>query len=234
MANIKSVLDADQAVWFGFCLPDDESWTDLYSFWGNGGNTTVYDFDPYSGKNWVDDEGGCHAVLIVGYEDDADVPYWTVLNSWATANGSRPEGAFRMKMYSNYDNNYYLDGESQQMFYFQTLTTDFDASAFDCPVALDSENLYFTPLGGQGLITVSAASVCDWTVQEDLSWLEATSGTSGTGGGEIVFSVDAYQNSLEPRTGTISVGGKSITITQYGGTRDASSTSGCFLDRAGE
>ena len=47
--------------------------------------------------------GGCHAVVIVGYnDDDPNNPYWIVLNSWGS-NAGRPNGFFRMKMNMNYD-----------------------------------------------------------------------------------------------------------------------------------
>ncbi|THB81076.1 MAG: hypothetical protein D3926_03885 [Desulfobacteraceae bacterium] len=105
IANIKAVLDAGKAVWFAFYLPDDTSWNAFYNFWNNQAETALWDPDPYCGQSWVTDEGGGHAVLCVGYNDNDPNPanhYWEIVNSWGTANGGRPNGIYRMKMDIDY------------------------------------------------------------------------------------------------------------------------------------
>jgi hypothetical protein len=106
IANIKAELDAQRALYFGFCLPDDAAWTNFSNFWENGDSASLFDYDPYNGLPWNDSQGGCHAVLLVGYNDTDPSPsnhYWLLLNSWG-ATSHRPDGTFRVKMNMNYDN----------------------------------------------------------------------------------------------------------------------------------
>jgi hypothetical protein len=53
------------------------------------------DFDAYSGGVYVPTttaQGGAHCILVVGFNDDAPVPYWIVKNSWGTAWGMQGFG----------------------------------------------------------------------------------------------------------------------------------------------
>ncbi len=102
--NIKAVLDANKAVSFAFYLADDADWYDFFDFWRNEGESALWDPNPYCGHTWLDEEGGGHAVLCVGYNDEDPDPanhYWIILNSWG-ANDGRPNGLFRMKMDIDY------------------------------------------------------------------------------------------------------------------------------------
>jgi hypothetical protein len=69
IANIKSVLDNNKAVWFGFYLATVADWNDFYDFWDNDGESVIWDFASYTGHTYVEDEGGGQAVLCVGYDD---------------------------------------------------------------------------------------------------------------------------------------------------------------------
>lgn len=103
IANIKNALHAGKAVYLGFFLPNEIAWNEFFDFW---------DFEPdliwdptfYCGMNYIEGEGGGHAVVIVGYDEtDPQNPYWIVLNSWGTAYGARPQGTFKMAMNIDYD-----------------------------------------------------------------------------------------------------------------------------------
>jgi hypothetical protein len=107
VANIKAVLDNNRGIYLSMCLPDGTAWGDFDpTFWGNGQATDIYDLDKFDG--WTYDQtkgGGCHAVLVVGYDDidpNPDNHYWLVLNSWGTT-ANRPDGTFRARMNMNYD-----------------------------------------------------------------------------------------------------------------------------------
>ncbi|MFC1892905.1 C1 family peptidase [Chloroflexota bacterium] len=130
IANIKSVLNQDKGVWFAFFLATDADWTTFFSFWGNQGESVVWDPDSSCGN--IRDAGfGGHAVLCVGYNnDDADPAnhYWIMVNSWGTDSGGRPNGIFRMAMDMDYSC-YYWDPYPTQGYYslyWQTLDMTWD------------------------------------------------------------------------------------------------------------
>ena len=128
IANIKNVLHQNRGVEFGFYLATQSDWDNYYNFWDNQGENAIWNPDFSCGHSWVSEEGGGHATLIVGYNDDDDAnPYWIVLNSWGTANGNRPNGLFRLAMNMNYDCNFYYpdDGKNYYSFDFETLTVEF-------------------------------------------------------------------------------------------------------------
>lgn len=66
-----------------------------------------------------------------------------------------------------------------------------------------------------GTVSVDTLTGCSWSASSAASWLTITSGASGSGDGTVNFSV-AGNTSLSPRTGTITVGGETFTVTQAG------------------
>lgn len=126
IANIKAVLDSDRAVWFGYFLPNTAAWTaHQTNFWNNQGENALWDPDPYCGQRYNRTEGGGHAVVLVGYNDEDPNPnnhYWEFVNSWGTAGGTRPNGLFRMKMRINYKCSFTrFPLPRQQALFWQTL-----------------------------------------------------------------------------------------------------------------
>jgi hypothetical protein len=76
------------------------------------------------------------------------------------------------------------------------------------PVAGD-----YTEAGGSGTFDVITGAGCDWTAVSNDSWIQVTSGGSGTGNGTVGYSVDA--NTLPiPRQGTITAAGNTFTVRQ--------------------
>lgn len=69
--------------------------------------------------------------------------------------------------------------------------------------------------GGAGSFTVNAALSCIWTATPTAPWISITSGSSGNGPGTVQFAAAA--NTSPSRTGTITVGGQTFTITQETG-----------------
>ncbi len=103
IANIKNVLNQNRGVVFVFWLPDNADWNNFYSFWNNQSEGDSWDPDYSYGHTWVDDEGGGHAVLCVGYNDNnPNDSYWIIVNSWG-APANRPNGIFHLNMNYNYD-----------------------------------------------------------------------------------------------------------------------------------
>jgi hypothetical protein len=66
-----------------------------------------------------------------------------------------------------------------------------------------------------GAISVSTGSACAWTATSPQSWITVASG-SHSGLGSVAYTVAANSTS-STRTGTISVAGQTVTITQAAG-----------------
>lgn len=70
--------------------------------------------------------------------------------------------------------------------------------------------------GASGIITLTTSPNCQWTAVTNVPWITVSnSAASGTGNSEIPFTVAANSNAA--RTGIITVGGKTFTITQAAG-----------------
>jgi hypothetical protein len=136
IANIKSILDQNKAVWFAFLLPDNSAWRDFFDFWDLEDEAAVYEIDKFNGDTYDWSEGGGHAVLCVGYNDqDPNNSYWVMLNSWGTTYG-RPSGLFQINMDMAYDSCYphpYLPGVCYDSFYWETLDVSFVPTTIVAP-----------------------------------------------------------------------------------------------------
>ena len=67
--------------------------------------------------------------------------------------------------------------------------------------------------GGTGTVDVTTTSACAWTATSNDAWITITSGASGTGSGQVVFSV-ALNSTGSPRSGTLTVAGQTATVNQ--------------------
>lgn len=72
----------------------------------------------------------------------------------------------------------------------------------------------FTAAGASGVVTVASMS-CSWTATSNDSWITITSGSSGTGSGTVSYFVSA-KTTGGARTGTMTIGGQTFTVTQSG------------------
>jgi len=104
IANIKSVLHQNKAIYFAYWLASAADWLTFQNWWDDSLETAIWSGDYSCGKVWTS-TGGSHAVLCVGYNDDDPNPdnhYWLIVNSWG-APSNRPNGLFRIPMHYNYD-----------------------------------------------------------------------------------------------------------------------------------
>ncbi|HEX9960277.1 MAG TPA: BACON domain-containing carbohydrate-binding protein, partial [Pyrinomonadaceae bacterium] len=84
-----------------------------------------------------------------------------------------------------------------------------------CTFSINPTGTTIPAAGGSGSFNVTASnSACGWTAAMNDAWISITSG-SGTGSGAVSFTVQA--NPGPQRTGSITVGGQTFTITQTGG-----------------
>jgi hypothetical protein len=85
-------------------------------------------------------------------------------------------------------------------------------AAAPCGFSLSPATIDMAAAGGEGRTTVSAGGGCAWTAVSNAAWITVTSGSSGTGGGVVVF--NAAANAGAARSGTITIGGQTLTVTQ--------------------
>jgi hypothetical protein len=89
-------------------------------------------------------------------------------------------------------------------------------ASVSCSYALAPPSQSFGTGGGTGSVSMTTTSGCGWSAASDSSWITITGGGSGSGNGTINFSVAS--NGGADRTGHISAGGQSATISQSGTT----------------
>lgn len=93
----------------------------------------------------------------------------------------------------------------------QTLTVTQQAAP--CTFVIAPLGQTIPSAAGSGTVTVTAGETCGWTAtSNNPDWLTVTDGAAGTGNGAVSFSADA--NPGVPRTGTLTIGGQTFTVTQ--------------------
>ena len=133
IANIKSYLDNNQAVYFAMWYPDWLSTPRFGEWWHNETEQDVYDPGFPCGRPYIDGEGSGHAMLCVGYDDtDPNNPYWIILNSWGTEWGQRPNGLLHLDMNMDYACSYPDPASSRDVWASSWATLDV---GFDLPTS---------------------------------------------------------------------------------------------------
>jgi PKD repeat protein len=84
-----------------------------------------------------------------------------------------------------------------------------------CSYAIDPTGSSYGVSGGTGRFGVTALAGCAWSAQTADTWITFDQSASGTGDGEIRFTV-APNPSSDPRTGSIHVAGWTHNVYQYG------------------
>jgi hypothetical protein len=85
-----------------------------------------------------------------------------------------------------------------------------------CELRLSSTRESIGPAGGTRSVHVDASNPqCSWTATAQVSWISITDGRSGTGDGAVSFRVAAADGST--RTGTLTIGGRTVTVVQAPG-----------------
>lgn len=84
--------------------------------------------------------------------------------------------------------------------------------ASGCIFTLTPDEQTVAPEGENGSFSVATLDVCNWTPVSDVPWITIISAGPGAGDGEVTFAVAI--NTDASRTGTISVGDQTVTISQ--------------------
>lgn len=96
-------------------------------------------------------------------------------------------------------------------------TLTLTVTAAPCTFSISPTSASYASSGGTGTVavTVTSGSGCTWTASSGASWITISSGASGTGSGTVAYSVAA--NAGVARTGTMTIAGLSLTVTQAAG-----------------
>jgi hypothetical protein len=84
-----------------------------------------------------------------------------------------------------------------------------------CSYTVAGNALNFGAAGGPGGVAVSAPAGCSWTAQSGVPWISLTAGAAGSGPGVVSLQVAATDG--PSRTGTVTVAGRTVTVTQSPG-----------------
>ncbi len=82
-------------------------------------------------------------------------------------------------------------------------------------ITLSASSAQYDAGGGDSTFDVTAMGNCVWSATTQDSWIRITAGETGTGSGQVAYSVSPNPTSTA-RTGTISVGSRVFTINQDG------------------
>ena len=82
--------------------------------------------------------------------------------------------------------------------------------------SLSYDNKLIGEDGGSGTVELYTEGNAAWTAVSDVSWISIATGASGAGNGSIMYVVDPYTQTSASRTGTITIAGKKLYITQRG------------------
>jgi hypothetical protein len=84
-----------------------------------------------------------------------------------------------------------------------------------CAYTLSATSMTMSATGGTGTVSVATGSGCAWTASSSASWLTATGGASGSGPGTVTVAAAANSGPTS-RTGSLTVAGQSVSVTQQG------------------
>ena len=112
----------------------------------------------------------------------------------------------------------------------QTVTVN--QAATPCAYTVMPLTVSMSAAAGSGTpISVSTASGCTWTATTSAGWITINTGATGTGNGSVTYSVQA--NTGSNRTGTLTVAGQSVTISQSAPCMYSISPPNDTMERAG-
>src|SRR2546423_967321 len=93
------------------------------------------------------------------------------------------------------------------------LTFDIVAPGGGCAYSLSATSQSVPAAGGTGSVGVTAGSGCTWTAVSNASWITISSGANGSGNGTVAYSA-AANTATTARTGTLTIAGQTLTVTE--------------------
>jgi hypothetical protein len=92
-----------------------------------------------------------------------------------------------------------------------------EAGAPACSVSISPDRASFTKDSAEAAFDVGAPDGCQWSASSQAAWITLKSGSPGSGNGTVRYAIETNREPTS-RTGTISVGERTFTVTQAGDT----------------
>lgn len=174
--------------------------------------TPVCAFTLSSDSVSVPSEGGASTVQIS--TDPACAWSITGLTAWTTlespANGTGP-ATVRFAVLPNAEP---APRHARVTVAGRTFTID-QAGAAACAFSIAPEQQAFDEEGGTGQVQVTTAGGCAWTATSNAAWIRITANAEGTGPASVTYTIPP-NSATASRSGTLTVAGRTVTITQTG------------------
>ena len=86
--------------------------------------------------------------------------------------------------------------------------------AAPCAYVVSPTRVKFSQFTRNGTATVTAGEGCGWSAVSNDPWITVVNGGNGTGNGAVAYSIAALPRGVTQRSGTLTVAGKTVTVTQ--------------------
>jgi hypothetical protein len=100
---------------------------------------------------------------------------------------------------------------------FSNLESDYSTevvyNSTDCLYSLSPGLRSFPPSGGTGKVVIGTEAGCSWTAVSNAPWILITSNSSASGNGTTTYTISP-NSGYTPRTGTMTIAGQTLNITQ--------------------
>ncbi len=212
-AALESYLDT-----YGPLVTTMNVYTDFYYYKGG-----IYSY------SYGSLEGG-HAIEIVGYNDtgSSTTSYFIVKNSWGTDWGTTVPGSvttpgFFLIAFSQLAQMPKVRYGGPEFGWYSIAYTGY--SPDPCTYSI-SPNPPTVPYSGvnNAPVSVTSPTGCLWTAVSNVNWITIVSGKTGKGDGTVTYSV-SENNATTSRIGTLTIAGRTFTVTQAAATCSDSSIS---------
>ena len=91
------------------------------------------------------------------------------------------------------------------------------AEARQCSFTLTPTTFAVGSLASLRTLSIITGTQCSWTAVSAVSWITVSSGATGSGIGAVTFAVQQNPNGA-PRSGTLTIAGQTVSVTQEAGT----------------
>ncbi len=199
-------------------------YTDLFYYSGGIYSFTGPGIKNVNGQQFQNVIEGGHVIEIVGYNHAAQ--YFIVKNSWGTGWGTTDPNVGTQTPPTVTTRGFFLIAYSQLAQMTQAQTGDIYGgpefgwysiaytgySQGPCNNSISPSSASVAYSGGNAAVGVTSPG-CSWIAASNVSWISIVSGATGTGNGTVTYSV-AASTAITQRVGTLTIAGKTFTVTQ--------------------